>query len=603
MKAIAYQQHGDVRELQELDRPVVNPVVNDEFRSHPRGGRTVMATAPVASMPAALGSATTETEEGRDFFQKRLGLFGMWLFILSSGFYLLNAALSVLMAPAQLLLAPSVLHLATTLLLGGVWWLTRTTVLSPCALRWADAGTVMSVCLLLSVMGGAMAVLQTDWTQSPVEALLIAQLAVSSAILARAIVIPSTARRTFWLGAAALVPQNLTSAYVFVRIAEPFVPPGSEIAPGMLALGDWLNHLGWTAVALALSTVGSCVIFGLRTEANKVKRLGQYTLEERIGEGGMGIVYRASHAMLRRPTAIKLLPPEKTGEESIRRFEREVQLTARLSHPSTVAIFDYGRTPEGVFYYAMELLDGLNLQELVTRYGRQSPGRVIHILRQVAGALTEAHEHGLIHRDIKPGNIILTERGGVPDVAKVVDFGLVKSLDRSGTESTMRMTSQTVLTGTPLYLAPEAIKGDRNVDARSDLYALGAVGYFLLTATPVFQSDHVVEVFAHHLHTEPTAPSARGAQAVPPDLEVIIMQCLAKDPRDRPTNARAMGKALALCAEATPWPLERAESLWAAWHTERAAVPAQASDQEAPPDPSGGGNRSGRALHDQWAAV
>ena len=428
-----------------------------------------------------------------------------------------------------------------------------------------------------------MAVLQTDWTQSPVEALLIAQLAVSSVILARAIVIPSTAPRTFWLGAAALVPQNLTSAYVFAHIAEPFVPPGSEIAPGMLAVGDWLNHLGWTAVALALSTVGSRVIFGLRTEANKVKRLGQYTLEERIGEGGMGIVYRASHAMLRRPTAIKLLPPEKTGEESIRRFEREVQLTARLSHPSTVAIFDYGRTPEGVFYYAMELLDGLNLQELVTRYGRQSPGRVIHILWQVAGALTEAHEHGLIHRDIKPGNIILTERGGVPDVAKVVDFGLVKSLDRSGTESTMLMTSQTVLTGTPLYLAPEAIKGDHNVDARSDLYALGAVGYFLLTATPVFRSDHVVEVFAHHLHTEPTAPSVRGGHAVPPDLEAIIMQCLAKDPSARPASARAMGKALALCAQTTPWSLEQAEGLWAAWHLELAAVPAQASDQEAPP--------------------
>ena len=546
-----------------------------------KGDRMAMTTATLAPIPVALGSATTETEEGRAFFQQRLGLFGRWLFILSGGFYLLNVVLSALMAPAQLLLPSSLAHLAATLLLGGVWWLTRTTVLSPRVLLWTDAGTVMSVCLLLSGMGGAMSVLQTDMTQSPVEALLIAQLAVSSIILARAIVLPSTATRTFWVGAAALIPQNLISAYVF-RNVEPFVPLGSDMVPGMVAVANWLNHVGWTVLALTLSTVGSRVIFGLRTEADKVKRLGQYTLEERIGEGGMGIVYRARHAMLRRPTAIKLLPPGKTGEESIQRFEREVQLTARLSHPSTVAIFDYGRTPQGVFYYAMELLDGLNLQDLVARYGRQSHGRVIHILQQVSGALTEAHEHGLIHRDIKPGNIILTERGGIPDVAKVVDFGLVKSLDRSGTESTMLMTAQTVLTGTPLYIAPEAIRGDHNVDARSDLYALGAVGYFLLTATPVFQSDNVVEVFAHHLHTEPTLPSARGGHAVPPDLEAIIMQCLSKDPDARPASARALGKELAQCARMTPWSLEHAESLWAAWRTERAATAAKAFDEEAP---------------------
>ena len=545
--------------------------------------RMAMTTATLTPMPAALGSTTPETEEGRAFFQQRLGLFGRWLFILSGGFYLLNVVLSALMAPAQLLLPSSLAHLAATLLLGGVWWLTRTTVLSPRALLWTDAGTVISVCLLLSVMGVAMAVLETDWMQGPMEAILVAQLAVSSTVLARAIVVPSAALRTFWLGAAALVPQNLASAYVFGSLAEPFVPVGSDADPGMIAVGNWLNHFGWTAVALTLSTVGSRVIFGLRAEADKVKRLGQYSLEERIGEGGMGIVYRASHAMLRRPTAIKLLPPEKTVEESIQRFEREVQLTARLSHPSTVAIFDYGRTPQGVFYYAMELLDGLTLQELVTRYGRQSPGRVIHILRQVTGALTEAHEHGLIHRDIKPGNIILTERGGVPDVAKVVDFGLVKSLDRSGTESTMLMTSQNVLTGTPLYIAPEAIKADHNVDARSDLYALGAVGYFLLTTTPVFQSDNVVEIFAHHLHTEPTAPSARSGHAVPLDLEAIIMQCLAKEPEVRPASARVLGKVLAQCARTTPWSLEHAEHLWAAWRADRAAAPAKASDQAAPP--------------------
>jgi len=205
-----------------------------------------------------------------------------------------------------------------------------------------------------------------------------------------------------------------------------------------------------------------------------VRRLGQYTLERKIGAGGMGIVYRASHAMLRRPTAIKLLPPDRAGEASIARFEREVQMTAQLSHPNTVAIYDYGRTPEGVFYYAMEYLDGINLEDLVRTYGAQPAGRVLAILDQVCGALAEAHERGLVHRDIKPANIILTERGGEPDVAKVVDFGLVKPIVTDDPRLTMSMPG--VMTGTPLYLSPESLTSPESGDPRSDLYALGAVG-------------------------------------------------------------------------------------------------------------------------------
>ena len=220
----------------------------------------------------------------------------------------------------------------------------------------------------------------------------------------------------------------------------------------------------------------------------------------------MGVVYRARHVMLRRPTAIKLLPPEKAGEETLRRFEREVQLTAQLTHPNTVSIFDYGRTPLGVFYYAMELLDGLNLAQLVGRDGPLPAGRVVRILTQVCGALAEAHGVGLIHRDIKPANIILSERGGVADVATVVDFGLVKKIDPGDADRTQAVTASNVVTGTTLYLAPEVIAGGRAVTARSDLYAVGAVGYYLLTGLPVFEAETIVEIFAHHLHTPPVPP-------------------------------------------------------------------------------------------------
>ena len=297
----------------------------------------------------------------------------------------------------------------------------------------------------------------------------------------------------------------------------------------------------------------------------------------------MGIVYRASHAMLRRPTAIKLLPPEKTSEESVQRFEREVQLTATLSHPNTVAILDYGRTPSGVFYYAMEYLDGLNLEELVREHGAQAPGRVVHILAQVSGALTEAHESGLIHRDIKPGNVILCERGGIPDVAKVVDFGLVKRVATPETDATMMLTRKNVMTGTPLFLAPEAIKGEQFVDGRSDLYALGAVGYFLLTGAPLFASDNVLEVVGHHLHTAPRPLPADGAHPVPADLAQVVMRCLAKAPEERFPNARQLERALKQCAKHSPWSREVAAVWWETFWSPESGRPSRAARSQAPP--------------------
>jgi serine/threonine-protein kinase len=300
------------------------------------------------------------------------------------------------------------------------------------------------------------------------------------------------------------------------------------------------------------------VIYGLHRDVRRARQLGQYTLEEKIGEGGMGEVYRARHAMLRRPTAIKLLANQ-VSERDLRRFEKEVQLTAQLSHPNTISIFDYGRTPDGTFYYAMELLDGVTLQQLVERDGPQSPARVIHILGQVAAALREAHGAGLTHRDIKPDNIFLCRQGGLPDVVKVLDFGLVKQV---ANDAAVSQSNVNLMVGTPLYMSPESIAAPDTVDARSDLYALGAVAYFLLTGSPVFSGDSVVEVCGHHLHSRPERPSQRAGRAIPEDLERIVLACLEKSARERPQSARELADRLSECADAGAWTEADAERWW-----------------------------------------
>jgi serine/threonine-protein kinase len=319
----------------------------------------------------------------------------------------------------------------------------------------------------------------------------------------------------------------------------------------------------WGFVTLA-TTVISHVIYGLRAEVREARQLGQYVLEQKIGEGGMGEVYRARHGMIRRPSAIKLLRGDQAHAASIARFEREVQLTARLTHPNTITIFDYGRTDDGVFYYAMELLDGANLQQVVNVSGPQPAARVVHILLQACGALTEAHGIGLIHRDIKPANIILCTRGGERDVVKLVDFGLVKELQ---VDDDVKLTGARTLTGSPQYMAPEAIRAADSVDARTDIYALGAVGYFLLAGAELFNGKSIVEVCSQHLHQQPTRFATRNVD-VPGELEAVILACLEKDPERRPQSTAELRERLDACG-VPRWDSGRADG-W--WSQHRAAV-------------------------------
>jgi hypothetical protein len=313
-----------------------------------------------------------------------------------------------------------------------------------------------------------------------------------------------------------------------------------------------------------------------------ITQLGQYTLEEKIGAGGMGSVYRARHAFLRRPTAVKMLNTDNVTEDSLARFEREVQLTSRLYHPNTIAVYDYGKTSEGVFYYAMEYLEGFNLEDLVKKCGPLPEGRVIAILQQVCGSLAEAHDIGLIHRDIKPANIVLISRSGLADFVKVLDFGLVKAVN---TDEAAKLTQANVTVGTPHYLSPEAVERPDSVTALSDVYAIGAVGYFLLTGTPVFAGKTVMEICMKHVRAMADSPSVRLGRPVSPDLEALILRCLAKNPKDRPSGARVLAEALDRLEPSECWTRMDANAWWASFKAVQGAdtasdsTPVKASTQ------------------------
>jgi serine/threonine-protein kinase len=314
----------------------------------------------------------------------------------------------------------------------------------------------------------------------------------------------------------------------------------------------------------AIAIFGSYRIQELQEEAFHARKLGQYRLTHRLGAGGMGEVYLAEHVLLRRACAIKLIRPEQAGDSTnLSRFEREVQSMATLTHWNTVEIYDYGHAADGTFYYVMEYLPGLSLQELVDRHGSLPPGRAIHFLRQLCAALREAHGIGLIHRDIKPSNIIACQRGAVYDVAKLLDFGLVVHKVHFGASSDAdKLTIPGAILGSPPFISPEQATGKGQIDSRTDIYSLGGLAYFLLTGQPPFIRDSAMELLVAHLRETVTPPRELRPE-IPHDLEEVVLKCLNKNPADRFEDAASLDAALAACASADHWSPDQAERWWA----------------------------------------
>ncbi len=370
-------------------------------------------------------------------------------------------------------------------------------------------------------------------------------------ILAYGVLIPNTRRRAL--------------AVVAGLAAVPFVTLAAGAATSPTLRGVPFVSLTFQAAAhlvfpATIAVFAASRAFALQRRAydaeRRAEQVGQYTLGRKLGEGGMGEVFLAEHRLLKRPCAVKFIRPELAAHPATAaRFAREVQAVTGLTHVNTVRVYDYGRADDGSFYYVMEYLDGPTLDRLVADYGPLPPGRVVHLLRQLCGALAEAHAAGLVHRDLKPGNVIVARLGGVCDVAKLLDFGLV--LDESAADGDDRLTRAGVVLGTPAYLAPEQAAGEP-VDARGDVYSLGAVAHYALLGRPPFGGKNARQVMTAH-RTEPVRP----LDGVPADLAAVVTRCLAKDPADRYPTVRDLDRALAACGCAADWSAEQAATWWA----------------------------------------
>ena len=481
-----------------------------------------MTDGTLSAIVAADRLGLSEAGEGKELLRRRLTVF--------YGYFALLGALAVVAGRANRVLVdvdPRVLafvfkvQIAQALVLGAIFVALRVGIREPRLVRALDVFATLSTSATAAV---ALSVVP--------RALTVDVTAVSFFLLffvLRAALVPSKPWVATLVAAISAIPFTIGLSNMYGRALVP--NPGQATYGAVRAM----------TAGIAGVYVVSKTIYGLRRVAERAVQLGQYVVHEKIGQGGMGVVYRASHAMLKRPTAVKLLAPDRAGQTATARFEREVMAASRLSHPNNIAIYDFGRTRGGVFYYAMELLDGQNLSRLVECEGPQSVSRTLHILRQVTAALGEAHDAGLVHRDVKPENVMLCTRGGVRDFVKVLDFGLVKDV---ATSEATKLTAETSIAGTPLYMAPEAAVAPETVGPPADVYAVGCVAYFLLTGRPPFVGNNLIQVFAAHVQAIPEPPSTHAPGPVPSDLDALVVHCLEKDPERRPTT-RDLGEQLA----------------------------------------------------------
>ena len=443
---------------------------------------------------------------------------------------------------------------------------------SACLLRWHPPATVAGLRTLeLAITGTVAAVILWGMTRQEWYGLLERSPGIASPrdfSAFRGAYTESTSLRWFALlvGYGAVIPNTWrrSAAVVSVLALSPLVL--------FAVLSLWLRPLPtdvavtvfsvlalWIGVAVIIVVFTAYRIEVLSQQAADAGKLGQYLLKQRLGSGGMGEVYLAEHLLLRRPCAVKLIRPEQAGNPAyVQRFEREVRLTATLTHPNTIQVFDYGRTDDDTFYYVMEYLKGLSLEQMVTRHGPLPAGRAIYLLRQVCAALREAHTIRLLHRDIKPGNVHVCERGGEHDVIKLLDFGLVLPLTEADGN---RLTRDATIAGTPAYMSPEQADGEENLDARSDIYSVGALAYFLLSGHPPFVYPSALKTLIAHLHEAPARLTSSRAD-IPGDLEATVLRCLAKNRADRFANAESLEEALAACGAATSWSSKEAAAWW-----------------------------------------
>ncbi|MEI7683506.1 MAG: serine/threonine-protein kinase [Planctomycetota bacterium] len=525
-------------------------------------GHTTTILAPAASrerkcMALVPGSGLGYTDELHDLLRRRLRIVCLILLLGSGAFF------------ARSLVAPTgiddvqqqIIHAAVLLVLGtctATLW-SRMALGTPCLrrLELIAFGAVVGYFGYLQVRDFASHSILHDIPEA--EQARVFQLAtIGIAMRWFAVIalygafVPNTWRRCLAVVSVfTFVPMGLL---IFVCFKCPVMGP---LWPA--AIFDMFVVLG---IASAMTIFGSHRISELQQQAFEAKKLGQYLLKRKIGSGGMGDVYLAEHLLLRRACAVKTIKPDHMADQqTLARFEREVRAMATLTHWNSVEIYDYGHSPDGTFFYVMEYLPGMTLQEMIDRHGPLPAGRAIHFLRQVCAALKEAHGIGLIHRDIKPSNVLVCERGGVADVAKLLDFGLVQDISHRNGPDGDRLTMNGAILGSPPFISPEQARGNQPVDERTDIYGLGGLAYFLVTGRPPFERDSALEMMAAHLHEKPTPPSEVRAE-VPRDLEETILRCLAKKPADRFADIGEVDRMLAQCEAVVDWSEDQADAWW-----------------------------------------